>query len=201
MPPTHLDAGQGDPGGMTCFVDAFPRDAIEVLNRLAVASEAQAEVGGIHLADDTAARGVDKVRRSEVCWLQDNTDNRAIYELVAEFVKQMNGQVFRLDLKAFGEPFQLATYRAANNGFYGWHVDIGAGRLANRKLSLIVPLTDPSEYEGGEFQAFYDDEPTPIELPLGRILAFPSYMLHRVTPVTKGIRRSMAIWVEGPPFR
>jgi PKHD-type hydroxylase len=199
MPPQTPAAGQGDPGTMTCFVDVFPKDAIAFLNKAAI--QQSTEVGGLQRADDTTERGVDKVRRSDVSWLTDSAENRPIYELVAGFVKQVNAQVFNLDLKTFGEPFQLATYRATNNGFYGWHVDVGAGRLANRKLSLIVPLTDPSEYEGGQFQCFYDDEPTTIDMPLGRILAFPSYLLHRVTPVTKGVRRSLAIWVEGPPFR
>ena len=191
----------GDPGSVTCVVDnIFPRDAISYLNQVAEAVSADAEVGGIVRADASAAR-MDSVRRSDVSWLKDSPQNRPIYELVAEVVRRVNAEIFHLDLKEFGEPFQLATYRAENNGFYGWHVDTGAGRLANRKLSLVVPLTDPSEYEGGEFQAFYDDAPTPVEMPLGRIVAFPSYVLHRVTPITRGVRRSLAIWVSGPPFR
>jgi PKHD-type hydroxylase len=202
MPPQTSSAGQGgrDPGASTCSADVFPRPAIDYLNRLAEASAGQAEAGGIVRADATPALA-DTVRRSEVVWLQDTPDNRPIYEVIAQFAQQANNQVFRLELTGFTEPFQLATYRASEGGFYGWHVDIGAGRLANRKLSLIVPLTDPAEYEGGEFQVFYDHEPTTFALPLGRILAFPSYLLHRVTPVTKGVRRSLAIWVSGPPFR
>ena len=204
-PPTGPSpaAGQGgfEPGVSTVFVDnVFPPPLTAHLNRLAETSATAAEAGGIVRSDATTARS-EGVRRSEVLWLQDNADNRPIIDLIGGFVQHANSQVFRYDLAGFTEPFQLATYKATDKGHYGWHVDTGAGRLANRKLSLIVPLTDPSQYEGGEFQVFYDDQPTTLPMPTGRILAFPSYLLHRVTPVTRGVRRSLAIWVSGPPFR
>lgn len=188
-------------GASTCTVDnAFPREAIAFLNRYADARAGVAEKGGVVLSDAKHAR-VAEVRRSDVVWLDRTPETAPIYELIAGFVQHANSRVFKLDIENFTEPFQIATYRAEAQGFYGWHVDIGAGRLANRKLSLVAPLTDPAEYEGGEFQVFHDHEPTPIPMPLGRILAFPSYILHRVTPVTKGVRRTLAVWVSGPPFR
>lgn len=196
----HDDHG-GDPGTMTCMVDnAFPQAMIDQLNRLAEDSAGESEVGGIMRADGNEAR-MASVRRSEVVWLKDSPENIPIYDLIAKFVQQANTQVYRYELSEFAEPFQLATYKSSEEGFYGWHIDVGGGKLAHRKLSLIVPLTDPSEYEGGEFQAFYDSEPVTIPMPLGRVVAFPSFMLHRVTPVTKGIRRSLAIWVAGRPYR
>jgi PKHD-type hydroxylase len=189
------------PGASTCVADnIFPRDAIVALNRVADASAGKAEKGGIVLSDAKHARVAD-VRRSDVVWLGQEPEHRPIYDFVAQFVNKVNADVFRLDIQSFTEPFQVATYTAEARGFYGWHVDIGAGRLANRKLSLVVPLTDPSEYEGGAFEVFHDSEPTRIDMPLGRVVAFPSYLLHRVTPVTKGVRRTMAVWVSGPPFR
>ncbi|HTI67131.1 MAG TPA: 2OG-Fe(II) oxygenase [Caulobacteraceae bacterium] len=193
MPPS-------DPGASTCTADIFPKEAIAQLNRYADARAGQAEQGGVVLADAKHVRAAD-VRRSEVVWLEQGPESQPIYGLIAEVVQQMNARVFDLELKSFTEPFQIATYTAAAKGFYGWHVDIGAGRLSNRKLSLVVPLTDPAEYEGGAFEVFHDSEPTRIEMPLGRIVAFPSYLLHRVTPVTRGVRRTMAVWVSGPPFR
>ncbi len=35
----------------------------------------------------------------------------------------------------------------------------------------------------------------------GRMIFFPSFLIHRVAPVTQGIRRSLVIWVTGPKFR
>lgn len=186
-------------GASTATVDnVFPWQAIDYLNQLA--DRRPGDMGSIVKGDASAALA-EHVRRSEVFWLEEEPATLPIFQLIAQFVQRANEQVFRLDLKGFGEPFQIATYRGADNGFYGWHVDIGAGRLAQRKLSLVIPLTDPADYEGGELQLFHDHEPTTVAMPLGRIVAFPSYVLHRVTPVTKGVRRTLAVWVSGPPYR
>jgi PKHD-type hydroxylase len=187
-------------GAATATADIFPRDFTVYLNRVAEAEAARAEAGGIVRANAQPAHS-NEIRRSNVTWLQDTPDNRPIIQLIFDAAREFNQKIFHLELSGLTEPFQLATYKATEQGFYGWHMDIGAGWLANRKLSLVVPLTDPSEYEGGEFQVFHDHEPLTLEMPLGRVLAFPSYLLHRVTPVTKGVRRSLAIWVSGPPFR
>ena len=186
-------------GASTVTVDnVFPRQAIDYLNRLA--DSRPGDMGSIVRGDASAALA-DHVRKSEVFWIDEEPATRPIFQLLAQFVQKANEQVFRLDLMGFGEPLQIATYRGADEGFYGWHVDIGAGRLAQRKLSLVIPLTDPAEYEGGELQLFHDHQPAAVPMPLGRIVAFPSYVLHRVTPVTKGVRRTLAVWVSGPPYR
>jgi PKHD-type hydroxylase len=72
-------------------------------------------------------------------------------------------------------------------------------RKARRKLSLVCQLSDPSEYEGGELQINTGEIFTP-EKQKGTVILFPSYLLHRVTPVTKGTRRSLVLWIEGPAF-
>ena len=188
-------------GASTCVLDrAFPPDAIAYLNELAAAQEAGAETGAIQRTDQ--ARAIDRhVRRSRISWLEDTRANQPIYELIGVLAGRANQQVFKFELTGLEEPAQLATYRAEEKGHYGWHVDIGAGRLTRRKISLVVPLTDPSTYEGGAFELFYDSEPTVVEMPLGRVVMFPSHVLHRVRPLTRGLRRSLSIWISGPPFR
>ncbi len=187
------------PGTMACFVDnAFPRASIDYLNRLAEDSASEAKAGSIVNAAATGS-GLETIRRSEVFWLKRTPESQPIVDQIADLVRQTNSQVYRYELEQF-ESLQIATYRSENEGFYGWHVDVGPGRLSRRKLSLILPLTDPCEYEGGEFQAFCDVEPVTVPLPLGCVVAFPSFMLHRVTPVTKGVRRSLAVWACGRPF-
>jgi PKHD-type hydroxylase len=70
-----------------------------------------------------------------------------------------------------------------------------------RKLSLSLLLND--DFEGGEFHINQGNEKQPIIVPTkkGRAILFPSFMIHRVTPVTKGIRRSLVVWVLGPKFQ
>lgn len=187
-------------GASTCTVDVFPSKAIEYLNSFAEAQAAEAEAAGVVQLDASPTVRSD-IRRSRVLWLPQNREHAPIYQLVFDIVNRLNAQVFGLELLGVDEPFQVATYTAEEEGFYGWHVDIGPGRLAHRKLSLVVPLSDPKSYSGGEFEVFYDEAPKQIEMPLGRVLLFPSYLLHRVRPVTRGVRRSLVLWIAGPPFR
>ena len=67
---------------------------------------------------------------------------------------------------------------------------------------MALLLNDVTEFEGGFFQVKNEnDKIKTLEMKKGRAWFFPSYTLHRVTPVTKGIRKSLVIWVGGPPFK
>jgi PKHD-type hydroxylase len=70
-----------------------------------------------------------------------------------------------------------------------------------RKLSISLMLSDPSEYTGGDFEIMTGKSPTQVLQPKGRAIAFPSYMMHRVTPIITGVRRSLVVWVLGPKFK
>jgi len=187
-------------GSSTCIADkVFPLDVIAALNAYADALGADAQAAGI-TRTGTKVRMAEGVRRSDALWLPQDVV-APFYKTLSAILQKANADVFRFELTGLREAIQLATYRAENRGAYGWHIDTGVGPNATRKISAVIPLTDPSHYEGGQFEAFYNDEPTIIPMPLGRVVMFPSYVLHRVTPVTKGIRRTLAVWVSGPPFR
>jgi PKHD-type hydroxylase len=102
-------------------------------------------------------------------------------------------------LSGFGEALQLTNYDQSDKGMYGWHVDYG-GKIS-RKLSLVVQLTDPSRYEGGNLQILTTGEPSTVRKQRGLVCVFPSYTLHQVTPVTSGARQSLVAWISGPTFR
>jgi len=70
-----------------------------------------------------------------------------------------------------------------------------------RKLSMSLLLNEPGvDFEGGELQFQVGTVPDTPDTPKGRIIAFPSFMLHRVAPLTRGVRRSLVVWVTGPKF-
>ena len=69
----------------------------------------------------------------------------------------------------------------------------------NQIYNIVVTLSD--EYEGGELQTFTQPEPQAVDKKRGLIAAFPSWALHRVTPVTSGVRRTLVVWVAGPQFK
>lgn len=142
----------------------------------------------------------DKVRISETGWMELNPETTFIYDALAYISRQLNGQFFDFDLFGFVEHLQYTVYRD-NGGHYDWHTDRGDMNLSPRKLSLVLQLSDPSEYEGGDLELFTGLEPTKVEKRKGLVVAFPSFTLHRVTPVTSGTRRSLVVWLSGPKFR
>ena len=83
-----------------------------------------------------------------------------------------------------------------------WHLDIGEFPHNLRKLSFSINVNHPDEYEGGdlEFQISEKEINIPSKLP-GGITIFPSFLPHRVTPITKGIRKVIVGFAEGPPYK
>lgn len=142
-----------------------------------------------------------KLRATKVFWLPRTEQFKHTYHKIAEMVTNANTNSFRFKLKAFREKIQYTVYKSDFKGHYSWHLDLGIN-YTNRKLSIIVQLSDPNEYEGGDLQIWVDRaEPVTVEKEKGTVIIFPSYLLHRVTPVTKGTRRSLVTWIDGPVFR
>lgn len=158
----------------------------------------------LSLGSATVDEGVlaEDMRMSDTGWVSCNPDTQFIYDSLAWAARNLNGQFFDFDLYGFVEDFQYTIYRG-NGGKYDWHMDAGPTRngAAPRKLSLVLQLSDPSEYEGGELELFLSHQPKKIEKKKGLLVAFPSYILHRVTPVTNGIRRTLVVWIAGPKFK
>jgi len=142
---------------------------------------------------------VDKVkRRSKIYWLPKTNEFHDIYVLLFKLIGDCNTDYYQFKLSEITENIQYTVYNEDDEGHYDWHLDMGPGK-ARRKLSLVVQLSDPSEYEGGELQ-LNTGNIIVAEKEKGTVILFPSYILHRVTPVTKGIRRSLVLWIEGPAF-
>jgi PKHD-type hydroxylase len=98
------------------------------------------------------------------------------------------------------EAIQFAEYGPDQH--YHWHTDTFtlSGEATDRKLTAVCLLNDPQEFEGGEFQIrLYQEYIAPLKK--GDIIAFPSILEHRVTPVISGKRMSATIWFHGPRFR
>lgn len=143
------------------------------------------------------------VRKSKNSWISLNSDTEFLYDKLAWITRQLNGQFFDFDLTGFHESLQYTIYDSSES-HYDWHLDRGGSAnmgFPPRKLSLVLQLSDPSEYSGGDLELFTAQEPTKVHKQKGLVAAFPSYILHRVTPVTDGIRKSLVLWVGGPKFR
>lgn len=178
----------------TWWEGAFTEQEVDWLQEQAKLADQDANIGRLSVPV------VNKnIRRSQVSWLEKTSDTRWVFEKLAEVVSKLNTQHFCFDLVGFGEPLQLTNYDQSEHGMYGWHQDYGNN--VSRKLSVVVQLTDPSKYEGGNLQVMTTGEPVNVRKQRGLIAVFPSYVLHQVTPVTQGSRQSLVAWVSGPAFK
>jgi PKHD-type hydroxylase len=175
---------------------AFTDQELDWLQDRAIRAEQQAQVGGNPQGDN-----LNRIRRSKISWLNKTQETAWVFEKLSDVVSSLNAQYFRLDLTGFGEAMQLTNYDQSDHGMYGWHQDYGGGVSPSRKLSIVLQLTDPARYEGGNLQVLTSGEPLTIRKQRGLIAAFPSYTLHQVTPVTQGSRQSMVAWITGPAFK
>ena len=163
------------------------------------------------------------VRNSEIAWLTD----KSIYDLIIPAVKDANTQSGWFWKITGGEKIQFTTYGL--DQFYDWHVDGGSdfnatytggylydyesGNVSTsmgtvRKISMTVNLVDGKEYEGGNLEFDFgsvsgkDRIKTCDEIrPKGSLTVFPSFIPHRVTPITSGTRYSLVLWALGPPWQ
>ena len=118
-------------------------------------------------------------------------------------MEQANRNAFGFDICSVGD-IQYTEYSADNKGHYNWHHDIdwNDDKAFDRKLSVTVQLSDPSEYKGGEFQFNETENPQRELLKIkGTVLVFPSYLSHKVYEVTEGKRKSLVAWFEGPRWK
>jgi|TARA_R100001509_G_C4878803_1_gene219404 PKHD-type hydroxylase len=147
---------------------------------------------------------INKIRTSSIRFLDEPWITNTITPYVMEANKEANWN------------FQFSQYEKAqftiydNNEFYDWHCDTSDTPFEDgtiRKLSVTVSLNDGLEYEGGEFEIdnrnnFHEKNIHKLDMirNVGSLVVFPSFLYHRVKPVTKGTRYSLVIWYSGRPF-
>jgi PKHD-type hydroxylase len=138
------------------------------------------------------------LRESQIAWLY-GTDIDFAFRRVTDAVLNLNEQFFKFDLFGMAEGFQFTRYDAPT-GHYGMHID----KILNgtvRKLSMTIQLSLPEDYEGGELALQIEEKANIMPKDLGKMIIFPSYVLHEVRPVTKGTRYSLVAWITGKPFK
>lgn len=144
------------------------------------------------------------VRDSVVRWVHpDNDDFKAAFAFVDHYFEWANANAFAADTK-FVRNMQFTEYHASSAGHYKWHQDtfLESSEVYARKLSMVIQLSDPQAYEGGALDLDVSQRPDPAQLRArGTVIVFPSFIFHRVLPVTKGERCSLVVWKEGPPWR
>lgn len=147
-----------------------------------------------HIFDFTHSKDV--WNYSKVGWVENNH----LSSFLASKIKQMNMEFFKLNLNYFSECVEYQEFHESYESKEKWFMDVQDNNC-QRKLSAIVILSDPSEYEGGDIQMITSEGTVTIpEKRKGTMIVFPSYLLYRVSDVTKGTLKTLMAWVEGPEF-
>jgi PKHD-type hydroxylase len=145
------------------------------------------------------SEGVSDYRISEISWLPENPETSWIHDKFADYAIIANNAMWDFDIWGFGDGLQYTKY-FGDGGHYDWHVDLGPG-ISNRKLSCVLQLSTPEEYEGGQLQINPGGNIIEVPKGLGTMVFFPSFLLHRVTPLTGGVRKSLVTWFRGANLR
>ena len=167
--------------------------------------------GELKWIDAKIENGDSVIRKSKIVELPyDERLDKLFGRMISDYNRNYSG--WNYDIECI-EGIQLTHYFGGD--YYSWHQDQFNHSVKrndkeyNRKLSVTLFLNDPDEYEGGEFDLEVrgpnckdgEERYDTFKLPKKSIIVFPSDRWHRVRPVTSGIRKSLVIWFQGPPFR
>ena len=198
------------------FKSALPHKLCDDIIKFALIKQEQLAITGGYDNKKLTKKDIKnlkKKRNSHIVWLDENWIYKEIVPYI-QIANQMAGWNFQID---FSEKLQFTKYKL--NQYYDWHCDSWQfpynkpnsrehGKI--RKLSMTCQLSDGSEYKGGELEFNFQNldmnkkqnirTATEI-LPKGSIVVFPSFVWHRVKPVTNGTRYSLVSWNLGEPFK
>lgn len=175
------------------FDNAFTEDELTKIHNTA---NLYPKMAGTVVGDSEV---VSDYRKSTVIWIPEESKNMWLYNKISDLANVANTQMWNYDIWGYGDALQYTIYEG-NGGHYDWHADLGP-QISNRKLSCVLQLSDADDYEGGELQLNNGGGAVNIGKKKNRIVFFSSFVLHRVTPVTKGTRMSLVTWLSGKNLR
>ena len=180
--------------GAYCFTPAECDKVVALKNKL---YPVKSTIG----SGDTEGTYDPNIRTVDTYNIGYSEDTKWIFDKIATAVGKANAEYYRYDLYGITHELQLLHYKGEENAHYDWHIDCGNGNAAYRKISVSIPLTDRSAYEGGQLLINNNgNEMTAID-EQGSITMFPSFVPHKVVPVTAGERWAIVIWINGPRFK
>lgn len=176
--------------------EAFTPEELEKIKKLGESLPITKSILG-----DADREEFSEIRISKNSWIELTPETVWIYERLASVARDINRDFYNFDLYGFVEHMQYTVYDSEDKGHYTWHVDHYDQTPVPRKLTLVLQLSDASEYGGGELEVLARREPDAVDKQLGLVCAFPTWTLHRVSPVTSGTRKTLVVWIAGPNFK
>jgi Rps23 Pro-64 3,4-dihydroxylase Tpa1-like proline 4-hydroxylase len=135
------------------------------------------------------------LRDSDLFWIPRLAATDWIFARVWEAVSQYNSK-YGFELAEDMGQAQLTRYQSGQH--YDWHMDLGSQQMSLRKITAVVELTSNNSRRGGGIEVFYGQSAeNKVDLDIGDIVLFPSFVIHRASIVESGTRWSLVFWMDG----
>lgn len=156
------------------------------------------KTGIAELGNDTDSY---ETNNRDIAYLYPDERSKPLYDLLFPLALEANEKLYGFDIDIVTDPIHYVIY-PEDGGHLDWHMDVGAYGVNKRKLAMTVQLSDANDYEGGEFQIWFGGkEHLTLPREKGDVVIFPTFCMHRVTPITRGQRKVLVFWTGGRPFR
>lgn len=145
---------------------------------------------------------IQETRSCNLAWIPYTDEWAWLYGRLYDIALYINSESFKFDPLDFTEHIMYCEW--AEGDHFDWHIDIGdVHPYASRKLAISVQLSNSDDYRGGDLE--FASSPNPehwytVSRGAGSIIIYPTYLTHRITPVTSGVRKSLVFWLGGVPF-
>lgn len=174
------------------FTNAFSKEEIVWIENLANLHD--------YSKAETIGSSDESIRKSKVKWIHHDMRSHWLYEKLIKMSEEANNALWKFDLRGVIDSIQFTEYEE-NGGHYDWHVDIGPAPINHRKISMVVQLSEADDYEGGELVLWNSQVPTIAPKGIGNVMIFPSFLMHKVSPMVKGNRKSLVLWIGGGSYK
>ena len=140
------------------------------------------------------------IRKGNISWINSSDPEcDFIFRKLTDAALAINNKFWQFDLD-YIENLQYSSYDNTED-HYNWHMDMAFKSVHYRKLSFSLQLDDPETYEGCDLELDYGGKLIQTKREQGTLIVFPSYALHKVTPLKSGTRKSLVGWICGPKFK
>jgi PKHD-type hydroxylase len=151
----------------------------------------------LSLEPGKSLRAPDGYKKSSTAWLPDADEYAWVFDLIVALFEMINSH-YKFQVNGLVDAPQYCKYGVGDH--FDWHLDNSEQQTTMRKISLSIQLSDPNSYVGGNLEfcphGLFDDARD-----TGTVIAFPSYLAHRVTSITEGSRESLVAWAYGSAFQ
>lgn len=151
------------------------------------------------LAENLSVDPDKNIRSSKSLFFDSSVIHPKTYKAIYDFVDESNNLNWRFNVDYLQSP-QIIKYDQIDD-HYSWHTDWGTDiNTSTRKLTMVIQLSDPSDYEGCDLQLHFAPEIATAPKERGTAILFPSFLLHRATPLISGERYILVLWFCGDSF-